>query len=235
MTGPKRIAFGQRIKLEWFDLAATLLSGGADMREIRTAVQSEVRQTLSVGSTAKKSNAQKATCIVMRTWVTVSPQHITFRDKGLELWKRGERLPIHWGLAMTAYPFFASVAEHVGRSLQFQDAIHDEQILRKVRSEFGDRPTIIRATQRLLRNLGDWGILKAGARPPRLAQTIPWLLEAALLASGETYASVRSALSNPALFPFQLTANTIAEVHAYQRLDVFQQGLGEESISLRSA
>ncbi len=234
MIGPKRIGFGQRIKLEWLDLTAALLANGADTAEIRTKIQSEVQQTLSIGSTAKKSNAQKARCIVMRTWVTVPAQHKGFRDQGLQLWKRGERLAIHWGLAMIAYPFFASTAEHTGRLLRFQDAVQDEQVLRKVRAEYGDRPTITRATERLLRNFQEWGVLTDGPKPLHLAQTAPWLLEALLLSSGETHSSIRSALSNPALFPFQLAANPVAEVHAYPRLEVFQQGFGEESISLRS-
>ena len=58
------------------------------MVEIRSAMREVVGQRLSVNSEAKKGNSQKATCILMRAWVTVPKKMVALRDQVLSFLKK---------------------------------------------------------------------------------------------------------------------------------------------------
>jgi len=171
---------------------------GKPVAEARSAIREVVGQHLSVNSAAKKGNSQKATCILMRTWVTVPEKTVALRDCGLRLFEtadRADRLALHWGMCMVAYPFFSMVAESTGRLLRLQSTVAQAQILRRVWDQIGERETVTRAAQRVLRSFADWGALeiieKQGSYKSTRSRVIEnpdlggWLIEASLLASGE--------------------------------------------------
>ena len=112
------------------------------MAEIRSATREMVVQRLSVNSEAKKGNSQKATCILMRAWVTVPKEMVALRDQGLELFEQADdsgRLALHWGMCMVAYPFFTMVAESTGRLIRLQGTVVQAQVLRRFWDQIGER------------------------------------------------------------------------------------------------
>lgn len=240
------MGFSQRIQLEWLDETARLLREGKTEPEIRSALKEDIlRQRLSVGSTAKKGNRQKATCILMRTWVTVPARAVALRDRALELLTRGnedDRLILHWGLCMVVYPFFTLVAGTTGRLLRLQGAVAQSQVLSRLWKQIGQRPTVTRATQRLLRSFVDWGVLVDASERgiyrsgPTRSVADPaltaWLVEAALMAANETQAPLNALRRNPALFPFSLKALTAGVLSRQARLEVYRQALDEEMVAL---
>lgn len=156
------------------------------------------------------------------------------------------RLAVHWGMTMAAYPFWNAVAAQVGRLLRLQGVATTAQVNRRVREQYGERPTVTRATRRIVRSFVDWGVLAdtetrgqyvAGKPcPVRTPALVAWLAEAALhVREDEPSAPVQELLGQPGLFPFRLSYMTARSLAAESpRLDVTHQGLDTEVVILRN-
>lgn len=154
------------------------------------------------------------------------------------------RLAVHWGMTMATYPFWNAVAAQVGRLLRLQGVATAAQVLRRVQEQYGQRPTVARATQRVVRSFVDWGVLAdtetrgryvAGDPcPVRAPALVAWLAEAALhVRDGEPAAPVQELLGQPGLFPFRVSYVTARGLAAESpRLDVAHQGLDTEVVML---
>ena len=154
------------------------------------------------------------------------------------------RLAVHWGMTMAAYPFWNAVAAQVGRLLRLQGVATAAQVHRRVQEQYGERPTVARATQRVVRSFVDWGVLAdtetrgryvAGDPCPVHAPAlVAWLAEATLhVRDGEPAAPVHELLGQPGLFPFRVSYVTARGLAAESpRLDVAHQGLDTEVVML---
>ena len=154
------------------------------------------------------------------------------------------RLAVHWGMTMAAYPFWNAVAAQVGRLLRLQGVATAAQVNRRVREQYGERPTVTRATQRVVRSFVDWGVLAdtetrgqyvAGEQcPVRTLPLVAWLAEAALhVREGDSAAPVQELLGQPGLFPFRMSYVTARGLAAESpRLDMAHQELDTEVVML---
>ncbi len=157
------------------------------------------------------------------------------------------RLAVHWGMTMAAYPFWNAVATQVGRLLRLQGVATAAQVHRRVQEQYGERPTVVRATQRVVRSFVDWGILADTETQGRYVAGEPcwvhapalvaWLAEAALhIRDGEPAGPVRELLGQPGLFPFRVSYVTARGLAAESpQLDVAHHGLDTEVVMLRAA
>jgi hypothetical protein len=241
-----QIGFSQRLQLQWLDRTAGLLSAGSPCAQIKVALTDLLKDQLSVNGTAERGNREKTVTILLKTWVTVPRDLQPLRDEGLDHYRRlpvEAHLPIHWGMAMAVYPFFAVVAETVGRLVKLQGTAAAVQVQRRVRELLGERETVARATRRILRTLIDWGVLtdaqEKGVYEPterhRLKDTrlAAWLVEATLLASGSSSVTLDVILQSPALFPFELPRLTPKDFESMNRLEMFRQGGDVATVAIR--
>jgi len=236
------IGFGQPVKLSWLDLTVQHLLEGQTHTEIRDALLDFLSDKLAVNSTAKSGVRHKAVNILLKMWVKVPESQAAFRNEGLILFKNlpeESHVVVHWGMAMAIYPFFAIVAEHVGRLLRLQKTVAMAQIQKRVQEKMGQREGVATATQKLIRCWIDWGILKdTGKRGIYAAmpqQTIngnqltSWLLEGALIAAKEASAPLDTLVNyTPTLFPFKLSSSYFTP---NERLETFNQGVSEVGIT----
>ncbi|RUS92610.1 hypothetical protein DSM106972_098650 [Dulcicalothrix desertica PCC 7102] len=234
-----------RIQLEWLELTANLFLAGYTRREIQTALNDFLLDKLSVGSESKSSGRSKAISILSKIWVTILAKLAPLRDEALEFLQntpKEQHLPIHWGMTMAVYPFFGIVAEHTGRLLRLQGSFAAGSIQRRLQEKLGERETVSRATQRVLRCFVDWGVLQdtseIGVYQPGLTQLIDnrklaaWLVEAALVASDFDSQALSVISQTPALFPFVINSINPRDFEANQRLEFFHQGLDERMVML---
>jgi hypothetical protein len=250
-----QIGFSQRVRLEWLEKTANLVLAGNDDASIKGVLQELLENKLSVGGNAKRGNREKVITILMKIWVRPPIYLYPLLREGLKLLSYlpyEYHIAVHWGMTMAVYPFWGSVAAHVGRLLRLQGKASHAQARRRIIEQYGQRPTVKDAVRRVLRSMVDWGVIKDaktyhsrrsdGTYEPGLTLTIAqveliaWLVEAFLLTNQSGSADLRSVLDSTSLFPFYL--EHIPAVHLAnisERLEVFRHGLNKDLIMLRTA
>ncbi len=230
------LGFDRRVTLDWLDETAGLTLRNPDPASVRGALHAYLD-----GPLAGQAARTKTITLLCRIWVNppVAPH---LRDEALHLLPMllpGERIWLHWGLTLLAYPFFRDVAATVGRLLHLQATCTVGQVTDRMISTWGERSTLIRATQRTLRSLVAWGVLadcaargSVTATPIRESGTAAlhgWLLEAGLRAHPNEGVALAELTRLPECFPFTL----ISAQHAIGqrgRFDIVAQGSGVDLV-----
>ncbi len=242
--GMKRqtIGFDRKIQLDWLDATAEWVAQGRPTAEIR----GQLEQLLEgkVAGVGAHSARGKTMTVLMHIWVLVPDTLIPLRDDGLAI-IRGrsgrDRLTLHWGMCMATYPLFRDVASTTGRLLALQETATLSQIVRRMTESWGERSTLPRAVQRVVRSFVDWGVLVEANEPgiftaaPKIA--VPsldgaWLMEAIVSASEGRGQPFRSLIGAPAFFPFGMKL-TPSDLHGRGRLEIHRQGLDEDFVMLK--
>ena len=247
MNGRKnQIGFSQRIRLEWLDQTANLILAGNDKARINDTLQDFLQDKVSVGGTSVRGNREKAITILLKTWLTVPSELGTLRDEGLEILqglRREDRIAVHWGMALAAYPFWGAVAAQTGRLLRLQGTVSAAHVQRRIKEKYGERATASRAARRVLRSFIDWGVLnethdkgvyEQGRQfPVEEPRLIAWMVEASLRARSNGAAPIKDLLDNPSIFPFHLSHIPAEHVASFSpRLDVLRHGLDDDLVML---
>ena len=241
-----QIGFSQRIRLEWFDQTANLILAGNDKASINDTLQDFLQDKVSVGGTSVRGNREKAITILLKTWLTVPSELGALRDEGLEILqglRRKDRIAVHWGMALAAYPFWGAVAAQTGRLLRLQGTAAAAHVQRRIKEKYGERATASRAARRVLRSFIDWGVLnethdkgvyEQGRQfPVEEPRLIAWMVEASLRARSNGAASIKDLLDSPSIFPFHLSHVPAEHVASFSpRLDVLRHGLDEDLVML---
>jgi hypothetical protein len=243
MTERRSIGIDRRIDLEWLDAIAGQVAKGAEEPAIREAIFALLEGVVT-GGNKRGTACHKTMSVLSRTWVNVSSETRAIRDRAAHLLPqltRASRLGLHWALFTATYPFFADVATNTGRLLVLQGNLTLAQLTRRMREEWGDRSTMTRAVQRVIRSMVQWGVLAdsdqrgvyAGAKEPiSVPATVgELLLEALLMRHDGESLPVEQALRHPCFFPFRV------ELLAHQlrrspRFDVHRQGLDVDVVTL---
>lgn len=240
MNGSQRaIGFDRKIRLGWLDATAEWTARDMPVAEIRSKLDLLLEGEVTGAAARKKTKS-----VLLRTWLLVPEDLRTLRDEGLALLveRTGpDRLPLHWGMACANYPVVWEVASVVGRLLRLQGSVSLAQLRRRTVETYGERSTLIRASQRILRSFVDWGVLvearENGVYLPAPARPIPdeklavWLVEAALRTTGSELGVLSDVLEAPALFPFRI-GRLPARVLEVSRLELHRQGRDEDLVAL---
>ncbi|MDM8559528.1 hypothetical protein [Candidatus Parabeggiatoa sp. HSG14] len=239
-----QIGFSHPIKRAWLDFTVQHLLEGQTPAEVRTLLRDFLSDQVAVDSTTQHGSRQKVISILSKIWLNVPQPVESFRNEGLTLFKRlpkNEYIVLHWGMAMAVYPFFAMVAENVGRLLRLQDYVSIAQLRKRVREKMGEREAMWTAAQKLIYCWTEWEILaksdKKGIYTITKTHTIAdsqltsWLLESALIASKGQSAVLHTLASyTPTLFPFNLSSNYFMP---NERLELFSQGVSDVSVTFK--
>lgn len=247
MNGRKaQIGFSQRIRLEWFEQTAKLTLAGNDKTTINDSLQKQLQDRVSVGGKSVRGNREKVITILMKAWFTVPRELEKLRDEGLEILQdlpRKDRIAIHWGMALAAYPFWGAVAAHAGRLLRLQGTAAAAHVQRRVKEDYGERETASRAARRVLRSFIDWGVLKetgdkgvygqGNQYPVEDPRLITWMVEASLRARMSGSAAIKDLLDSPSIFPFRLAHISAEHVASLSpRLNILRHGLDDDLVML---
>jgi hypothetical protein len=236
----KIVGISQKIKRAWLDAVLDRLVKTTDEAELRTFLDSHLREELP----GKESRA-KTSGIILRIWSGIPRERLTLRDRALAILPRisgQERIWLHWGMTALAYPFFRDTAEVVGRLLALQDDFTTAQVQARLLTTWGDRATSKEAAQKLITTLVDWEVLrttktkghfllarKMTASKPDLQL---WLLEALLGASAADEIEAQQLLRLPESFPFTLSVG-VADLRRHEGFNIHRQGLDMDMVALR--
>jgi hypothetical protein len=242
-----QIGLDRIVRLKWLDYAAGLVLAGMHTPEVKTALCTELQGAFQSANTAARGSLDKTVTILMRIWVRPPLELRPLQQDGLKFLVKLPRechVAVHWGMIMAVYPFWGAVAANVGRLLRLQGAVTVSQVQRRLREQYGERETVSRAAQRILRSFVDWGVLVASDeqglyRPASSvavdqAALIAWLTEAYLRAQATTGQALSVVMGSPSFFPFSFAPVSAAHLaDSSSRLHYFRDGLDEALIMLR--
>ncbi|HBG75213.1 MAG: hypothetical protein A2X25_12820 [Chloroflexi bacterium GWB2_49_20] len=239
-----QIGYNRQVRLEWLDLTSSMMASGRSTQEIKDALELFLQEQLSVGSNAVRGSRGKTISILLSIWVTVPKHLIELRNEALSLLKRlstSEHIVLHWGMTMTAYPFFGVVAESAGRMLNLQGSVATVMLKNRMRELYGERQQVARSTRYVMDSFTHWGVLndmsergvyRLSASKSLIDQQLQeWLMKALLISEGKNIAPLKTVLRSPRLFPFQFEEPFIPGQHS--GLELFRQGLNEEMVMLK--
>ncbi|RLW70818.1 MAG: hypothetical protein B6D68_00370 [spirochete symbiont of Stewartia floridana] len=242
----KQIGIDRLIRLKWLECTSNLILAGNDENAVKDELVQLLAPAFPSSSPAKRGSLSKTLTILLKTWLRV-PRYIhPLRDTGLELLqsaKRSDHLAIHWGMIMAAYPFWGAVAGQTGRLLRLQESVAASQIQRRAREQYGERKTVSRAAQRVIRSFIDWGVLSETKEKGIYSQGHPysiddprlisWLVEVSLHARSSGSAAVKELLGSTNLFPFRLMHVSAEQlVSMSPRLDLLRHGLDDDLVMI---
>ncbi len=243
MSRSRRIGLDRRLDIEWLDAVAAQVAAGADEPVVRSRLFESLRHQ-APGSRKPGTAHHKTVGVLVGAWVLTPPRLIAFRQRAIELLPSlspGERLAIHWALLMAVYPFFGDVARHAGRMLSLDGSVTLANLTGRMRREWGDRSTVDRAAQRIVRSMVGWEALRdAGVRgvyealPERilLGHNTSSLVLEGLLQYAQKPLPIDDALRHPALFPMELELRPY-DLRGSDRFEIQRLGLDLDMIELR--
>ena len=170
MPDRRRIGFDRTIAAEWLDAAVARVMTGEPTEATRKFLW-EFLEDVEPGTTNNSSRGKTLT-VLTRIWVSVPKQAEPLKRAALECvaTASGEkRIGVHWAMVAGTHPFFFDVATHVGKLLKLHGQANRSQIKRRMTETWGDRSTLERTIQHVLRSMAQWGLLRAGEEPGSLS------------------------------------------------------------------
>ena len=242
MSRTKGIGLDRRVDLEWLDVVAAQVAAGQDIAATRTKLFETLDGKVS-GGPKNGSACYKTVSILSRIWSNVPVDMMPFRDHAigaLPSLSPRERLALHWAMLMAGFPFFSDVAQNTGRLLLLQGSLTLSQLTRRMRESWGDRSTMNRATQRVVRSMVQWGALAdtkdkgvyvQSSKQIAVHGALADLLLEGLLKHEAKAITVDQATRHPALFPFDISLR-VHDLRQSPRFEIHRQGLDVDVVGL---
>lgn len=163
----KPVGFDQKIQLSHLNTVA---------EEIRFTAQKDLYAKLDEylcrdiqGNKARKN----AITILMKTWCLVALGHQELQTAAIKMFPEAgaeEKLVLHWGMLLLAYPFFQAMAEEMGCLFRLQGEIPSRQLSRRIKLLYGDRRRVEVALTAVLSSLKAWSVVE---RDPKNIYILP--------------------------------------------------------------
>jgi hypothetical protein len=242
------IGIKQIIRYEWMEKTSSMLLAGMDEKSIRQELNDFLMFHKGDGSKGQRSEntCKFVVSNLMKVWVSPDPELIYFRDSALIVLSKhpSQALAIHWAMISAAYPFWFNTALQIGRLLNLQDQVTQHQIINRLKEQYGDRQTVSRYAQFVIRSFITWGILKDSECKGCYEKSNQFhiidkdtsilLIEAILQAIPEGKGSLKIITNSPALFPFQLPLITVGYIsRKTSSIDTIIYGMDEEFLKLK--
>ena len=243
-----QIGIDRIIRLNWLEKTAYLVLAGISHSTIRETLKQEIANSFNTSENTVRGALHKTLTNLIKIWVRPPRNLQAFHEDGLLFLKKlpsNQHLAVHWGMTMAVYPFWANVASHVGRILKLQNSFQLRSIQRRLREQYGERETVSRSTQRVIRSFWDWGVLQDGDKRGLYKQgktimlnepaLIAWLVEAYIYAFPDNSPALNLILNAPCFFPikFNTLSSNILDGNS-NRLEVIRHGLDQEMIVLNT-
>ncbi|MFW6030099.1 MAG: hypothetical protein ACOCRO_07575 [Halanaerobiales bacterium] len=236
-----KIGFSRHLRFEWLEYTINLILAGNTSDDINVSLDEFLKDKLAAGSNAKGNAREKTINILKKIWLNVPKELEEFRDEGLKIYKyisSDQHLVIHYGMAMSVYPFLRVVAESTGRLLRLQGNATWSQIERRVKEIYGDSATVSRSARYVLRSFVHWGILKHGKQKGLYEpnnklfitnkDVIVWIFEAMLQSQLNTKISYKEIIDSPALFSFHFERIPNDYFLKHKRIGMMSNGIDNE-------
>lgn len=240
MSAETDIGFGKKVRLSWMEKAADFSSAGVGFKDARPDLADLIRRDNSGDEAIRKILSS-----LRRAWFQPPEYCKDLQEEGVRLagLLRGERerLPIHFGQVVLAYPFVGFTAETCGRLLRVQNQFKAPEVVRRVQERYGDRGFTQRCARYNVSSFIDWGLLniedsKFYTKPTKVQiendSLSRWLITVLMIAVVRRDASMSEISNHPALFAFSLSEISPNLFGGSKHLSVKRLGLNQEVVSL---
>ncbi len=212
MPDRRRIGYDRTIAAEWLDAAVARVMTGEPPDATRKFLW-EFLEDVERGTTNNSSRGKTLT-VLTRIWVSVPKQAEPLKRAALQCvtTASGEkRIAVHWAMVAGTHPFFFDVATHVGKLIKLHGQANRSQIKRRMTETWGDRSTLERTIQHVLRSMAQWGLLRAGeeqgsiigpSQRISLSDEVGQLLLRSVLLGRSKGLPLSHLIDHPSLFPF---------------------------------
>jgi hypothetical protein len=242
MNRRAQIGFDRRIDLAWLDAAALCASSGATGDELRCFLWDQLAGHVS--GEKRNSARGKTVTVLNHIWGSGPSLQERLRNRalrGFETRMPEERLAIHWAMMIGSYPIFADTSSAIGRLLALQGKFSLAQLTRRLVADWGERSTLQRACQRIVRSMVQWGVLRdsvqigvyeASAKRIGITSEVGMLVMEALLMDAEaSTVALDQLVTHPAIFPFKLAVSS-SHLRAAPQFRVHRMGLNLDVLEL---
>lgn len=235
----KQVGFLQYVQKDWLDATVSFYQNCQNIDEIKANLNN-----LILPEVPKNEERRKTIDVLTRTWIRVPKNHQNLRNTALEIYDElepDERIILHWGMLLLAYPFFHDIVNKIGLILRIQDNFTSNQLRNKLVSSWGHRTTIIRAIDRVTQSLKNWRVLENDNRSIKSTPKLKiknevlclWLLETAYISENVDSMLLDKLISLNTTFPFNLQIS-MYKIRQAKNFEHNIQGMNFESISLRN-
>lgn len=210
----KGIGLNRMILLPWLDAAAELRLRNDDPITLRRDLDSILSQEISGVETRRKVIDS-----LLNIWQKNPGTDSYLHNEALQIFPslaKEERIWLHYGLTLKAYPFFRQCSVLFGQYGRIGESIPGKVIKERLATEIGQFGSLNRSARYVVASLAHWGVLsynpKGHLYTPKMqsfSTSSPdleiWLLSCALQAHPAEELTVADLLRLPELFPFKFT------------------------------
>jgi hypothetical protein len=147
------IGFDRFIARSWLDLALAIAAGEIERGELIQLIDQDI-----IGIEARS----KTSVILNRIWLSPHPTLVAYLADGVSLYKSNpniDTMALHWCMVLRSHPLFSSIANSIGRLIKLHGEFTASQVLRRIKEQYGDRASIVRATAAVIQTLVAWGVI----------------------------------------------------------------------------
>lgn len=241
MSSNQRIGFGKKVRWDWLVLALRLRAQDIPFESAKHDLGALIAET-NAGKVAITKSLSNLRQVVFEP----VPPLVDFAARGVSIYRNhgaSAAFPVLWGLCNTAYSFFSQTSETIGRLLRLNDDFTTAEMVKRVKERAGDRAFVGRVARFNLSSILDWELLSYDPKSKRYrrgktvpvadAETLGWLAESVLIASGKRTLPQAQVFTSNLLFPFDIKPTAPAQIVAANRhLQVVRESLTEELLSL---
>jgi hypothetical protein len=235
----KKVGFLQYVKKDWLDATVAFYQNNQNIDEIRTNLDDLIKTEVP-----KSEERRKTIDVLTRTWIRIPKKHEKIRNSALEFYddlEPDERIILHWGMLLLAYPFFRDIVYSIGLSLKIQNNFTSTQLRNRLVSNWGHRTTIIRAIDRIIQSLKDWNILVIDGKSLKPNSKLEikneficlWFLECVYRTENVDSMLFDKLVSLQTMFPFELKI-PLYKIKQAENFEHQIHGMNVEMISLQN-
>ncbi|TZE82397.1 hypothetical protein [Calorimonas adulescens] len=153
----KKVGFSRALKLEWLNSTVEIYENTKDLETTRKLVKEYLTYKIK-----GRVSLSKCTGMLMDTWVDVPDEYRSFINKGIELYDGSDseqKIILHWGALMVAFPIFTDISSTIGRFLYLHDSFNASSVKKRIYELWGERSTVERVVRYSLVTMSDFGVI----------------------------------------------------------------------------